>query len=305
MGWVGLTETKYKISEEVLSNHAIPGYSFVSQPSLSNAGGAGFFVSDKLNFTVRDDLSESTPDYECLWIEVQSDSKDDLICEVIYRHLHSNREAFMAYLDIVMDKISREKKYCVMMGDFNLNLLNADSHSGTDEFLNTLGSYFFNPHILQPTRITHHTATLIDVFFNSISHHTISGNILYDLTDHLPNFLIINKFSTIPKGFKIFRDFSHFNEQNFLQEMQSVNWNLESLDDNVNEMFDTFNSELMKIIDKHIPLKQLSRKDVKHRSKPWITSGIRTSLKKITYIKNTLNLEQYIITKNLNCIETK
>jgi hypothetical protein len=192
----------------------------------------------------------------------------------------------MAYLDIVMDKISREKKYCVMMGDFNLNLLNADSHPGTNEFLNTLGSYFFNPYILQPTRITHHTAILIDnVFFNSISHHTISGNILYDLTDHLPNFLIINKFSTLPKGFKIFkRDFSLFNEQNFLQEMQSVNWNLESLDDNVNEMFDTFNSELMKIIDKHIPLKQLSRKDVKHRSKPWITSGIRTSLK----IKNNL-----------------
>ena len=49
-------------------------------------------------------------------------------------------------------------------------------------------------------------------------------------------------------------------------------------------MFDTFNSEQMKIIDKHIPLKQLSRKDVKHRSKPWITSGIKTSLK----IKNNL-----------------
>ena len=50
------------------------------------------------------------------------------------------------------------------MGDFNFNLLNSDSHSGTEEFLNTLGSYFFNPHILQPTRITHHSATLIDVF---------------------------------------------------------------------------------------------------------------------------------------------
>ncbi len=139
---------------------------------------------------------------------------------------------------------------------------------------------------MQPTRITHHTATLIDnVFFNSISHHTISGNILYDFTDHLPNFLIINKFSTLPEGFKIFkRDFSHFNEQNFLQEMQLVNLNLESLNDNVNEMFDIFNSKLMKIIDKHIPLKQLSRRDVKHRSKPWITSGIRMSLK----IKNNL-----------------
>ena len=116
------------------------------------------------------------------------------------------------------------------MGDFNLNLLNIDSHPGTDEFLNTMGSYLFNPHILKPTRITHHSATLIDnIFFNSVSHHTVSGNIVYDLTDHLPNFLIINKFTTLPKGFKLFkRDYSNFNEQYFLQDMQSTNWNLES-----------------------------------------------------------------------------
>ena len=38
------------------------------------------------------------------------------------------------------------------MGNFNINLLNVDSHPATDEFLNTLGSYFFNLHILQPTR---------------------------------------------------------------------------------------------------------------------------------------------------------
>ena len=119
-----------------------------------------------------------------------------------------------------------------MLCDFNLNLLNADSHSGTNEFLSTLGTYYFSPHVLQPTRITNHSATLLDnVFFNSVSHHTISGNTLYDLTDHLPNFPIINKFAALPKGFKIFkRVYSHFNEQNFLQDVQSLNWNLESFD---------------------------------------------------------------------------
>ena len=39
----------------------------------------------------------------------------------------------------------------------------------------------------------------------------ISGNIIYELTDHQPNFLII-KFATLPKGFKLFkRDYSNFN----------------------------------------------------------------------------------------------
>ena len=49
-------------------------------------------------------------------------------------------------------------------------------------------------------------------------------------------------------------------------------------------MFDTFNSELMKIVDKHTPQRQLSRKEIKYKSKPWITHGIRCSIK----IKNNL-----------------
>ena len=147
---IGLTETKYTTFQESLHSHNIPGYLFISQPSLSNAGGTGFFVSDKLNFHVRDDLSESTVDYECLWIDIQSNFKDDLICGVIYRHPNSDLEVFVAFLNKSIDKINRENKYCIIMGDFNLHLLNSDSHSGTEEFLNTLGSNFFNPHILQP-----------------------------------------------------------------------------------------------------------------------------------------------------------
>ena len=118
-------------------------------------------------------------------------------------------------------------------------------------------------------------STVIDnIFFNSVSHPTISGNLVYDLTDHLPNFLIVNKFTTLPKGFKLLkRDYSNFNEQHFLQDIKSINWKLESSNNNVNKMFDTFNSELMKIVDKHTPLRQLSRKEIKYKSKPWITHG--------------------------------
>ena len=73
------------------------------------------------------------------------------------------------------------------MGDFNINLLNYDSNSLTNDVFNTLSIYFFCPQILQPTQITHHSATLIDNIFNSLEHYVISGNILTDITDHLPN----------------------------------------------------------------------------------------------------------------------
>ena len=74
------------------------------------------------------------------------------------------------------------------MGDFNLDLLKYNSHSETDNFLNTtLPNCFQLAIVIQPTRIRDHSATLIDnIFLNSLSEYYV-----YDLTDRLSNFLII------------------------------------------------------------------------------------------------------------------
>ena len=103
----------------------------------------------------------------------------------------------MNYVNSTIEKIHHENKQCLIMGDFNIDLLRIDDHSDSENFINTLGSFCFQPQIIQPTRITSHSATLIDnIFFNSIEHFIISGNIVYDLTDHLPNFIIFNKFAS-------------------------------------------------------------------------------------------------------------
>ena len=160
---------------------------------------------------------------------------------------------------------------------------------------NTFSSYFFTPQIIQPTRITDHSATLIDnIFLNSATHHTISGNIVYDISDHLPNFLIINKFSTLSKNVKIVeRCYSNFNENDLINEIRSTNWSEDlSSSCEVNTVFENYYSKLSSIIDKHIPLRQLSKKEIKQKSKPWITGGIRRSIK----IKNNF-YKKYINTK--------
>ena len=84
--------------------------------------------------------------------------------------------------------------------------------SVSDKFLNVPSFNFFQPRILQPTRTTDHSATSIDnIFLNSLEHLVISGNIVYDLTDHLPNFLIMDKFTTLPQKVNLYkRDFSTF-----------------------------------------------------------------------------------------------
>lgn len=84
-------------------------------------------------------------------------------------------------------------------------------------------SYDFSPHILQPTRITDHTATLIDISFNSNEFVATSDNLVGDLPDHLPNFLILNKLPWTARNVTRFaRDYSCFDQDNLLADAESV-----------------------------------------------------------------------------------
>jgi hypothetical protein len=115
-----------------------------------------------------------------------------------------------------------------------------------------------------------------------------------DLTDHLPNFLIINKFTTLPKHFKMYkRDYSNYDECKLINDIEIIDWHVELPETNyVNTIFGSFYSKLSNIINKHIPLKLISRKNIKHMLKPWITGAIRFSLN----VKNKL-YKRYITTR--------
>ena len=96
---------------------------------------------------------------------------------------------FNYLINQLLDKISKEQQI-FLLGDFNINLLNYNEHQPTNEFLDSLASNSIIPYILQPTRLTSHSKTLIDnIFSNVLSCETISRNITATISDHLPQFL--------------------------------------------------------------------------------------------------------------------
>ena len=65
--------------------------------------------------------------------------RNNLLCGIIYRHPNGDLiERFIEYLSSVADRINQENKTCIIMGDFNIDLLKLESHLATDSFLNTL-----------------------------------------------------------------------------------------------------------------------------------------------------------------------
>ena len=293
---IALSETKILKNNTSITNTSLEGYEFIHEPSLSNAGGVGFYIRNDLKYSIRKEFSLSNNDLEMLWIEIFAIGQPNIICGVVYRHPNNNVNNFINILESTLENIQYENKLCLFMGDVNIDLMKIETHAESENFINMLSSYFFQPQILQPTRITHHSATLIDnIFFNSLEHHIISGNIIYDLTDHLPNFVIINNFSDLSPAVSIYkRDYSHLDENNLIEEVNQINWH--KIYSNVSDpttMFTSFYDKLNQIIDKHLPFKKLSRKEIKFSSKPWITKGIKTSIN----LKNKL-YKKYLKTKH-------
>ena len=72
------------------------------------------------------------------------------------------------YLNKLLQNISKEQKSIFLLGEFNVKLLNYNEHNQTNECLDSLASNSFIPLILQPTRITSHSNSLIDNIFSNV-----------------------------------------------------------------------------------------------------------------------------------------
>ena len=124
---------------------------------------------------------------------------------------------------------------------------------------------------------------LIDnIFINSIDYISFSGNITIQLSDHLFQFVTLQGFfKDLPKKINIYeRNFKYFNEREFEEELNKMNWDsILHLDiSDPNTSMDNLYNNLVYMLDEYAPYKKISKKEFKLKSKPWIDSGIRNKI---------------------------
>ena len=171
----------------------IEGYNALFNSRESKGwGGVALFLKLGITYIPRPDISlffEGV--FESVFAEVL-DKGRRFIVGSIYRPPNSNMTAFLQYLGEVTVKLKDKPSY--IMGDFNLDLLKSQDNSPSSEFLDDLSSVGFHPLISLPSRITSHTASIIDnIFTNDFCGHMTSGFIVTPLSDHLPTFAIFHQ----------------------------------------------------------------------------------------------------------------
>ena len=163
-----LTETWLKEMEST-DIYNMNGYTFLSKPRTNKrGGGVGMFVSSGLNFKLRDDLHMNSAicGFESLFIEVKI-QKNDIIVGTIYKPPDTSTVDFNVHVNDLFRTISQESKKCIIMADFNIDLLTTDTNHQTADFIHNMFTHTFCPTISKPTRITNYSATLIDNNYNN------------------------------------------------------------------------------------------------------------------------------------------
>ena len=131
---------------------------------------------------------------EYIVVEISLCLNDSIIVVSLYRPPNTDLQSFNIKFNNFLDKMTPGKKKKIFIAaDTNLDLLKSNSHSNTEEFLNSLLSFNFLPTITKPTRITSYTSTLLDNIFTNCFEHLVASNIVFeDISDHLPTVINVN-----------------------------------------------------------------------------------------------------------------
>ena len=167
-------------------------------------------------------------------------------------------------------------------------MLNHDILPPTNEILDSLSSHYLFPHILQLSRVTTNSKTLIDNIFSNIAVLSIiSGNLTGSILNHIPQFLAdpnIFLNTSYPKSNNYERGWSRFYQVNFVLDYFSVNWDNRLLSSNINteKSYKNFLEKFESLLDTYTPLKKISKNKLKFIDEAWITPGLQKSV----YIKS-------------------
>ena len=274
-----------KYSKSYITNLFVDYEPFYDLPLENDYGGVAVFIKSDYNpiecdFKMHKSCTCTRCNYENVFVEFVKNGVKSL-AGGIYRHPGGDISHFNNDLEMCLSKCSRYD-LALVAGDTNIDLI--QQHADSIDYVTSFAAHNFLPYITRPTRITSHSATLIDHIFvkcKEIDRKIFSGNLFCSITDHLPNFCIIDINKT--KNMKLPRPKTRlFSEENMLKYATMVydtNW-IDEFEtyDNVNDICDFFMHNLKRYFNQCFPLVTVSRS--KHKDKPWLTPALKQSIRR-------------------------
>ena len=160
---IGISENWLTAENKELYN--IHDYEHISNIRPNRpGGGVSLFVASNIKYTELTEHYINNDNIECMFIEIEIDSSKRII-GIVYRPPNSSVDTFTFLLNDILEKLKIQNKHCWIMGDYNIDLMKNNTHKPTTDFIDMMFTNTLIPLINKPTRITSHSATIIDNIF--------------------------------------------------------------------------------------------------------------------------------------------
>ena len=265
----------------------------VQAPYRSSNKGGGLACYINMRICSADDIEKleleldpPSADGEFSLIKIKNCLKTNktIILANAYRSPSRKPAKFNDLLEVVLGRLDRHRtKQIVLLGDFNIDLIKYESDINSQKLIDLTASKGFVQVISRPTRITDHSATLIDHIYTNKIENLVSASVLtVDLSDHLATFATFsldrgaayshilhnNNDSTRPSEFRLFNE---ANDEKFKQLIAEETWDIpDGLD--AQEQYDSFINIYTLHYNTAYPLitNRVRRKHERLTPKPWI-----------------------------------
>ena len=283
----------------VQKTYKLPGYGkfeYITRdkdgpPNPNCGGGVGLFIDSKYkDYEILTEESVFKPHiYESIWVKIKIKNGRDKIIGNVYRPNTAPLANLQHAIEIhnqIIDKIQNNRLHAnceiQIVSDFNVNMLNFETHGLTNDYINSLISKSFLPLITLPTRIKHLSATLIDhIWTNKVCTKYKTGIIINSLSDHFPVFYIEDAKqpkSNLPD--KITRKINAETIPSFCKLLKSTQWTTVTNESKPKVAFDNFFSIMNAARDVSFPEIKVRQKPQNFIHCPWMSKGLIVSQKR-------------------------
>ena len=232
---------------------------------------------------------------ESCYIEIKTKSGKKIIVGSLYHSPNTKETELINHLQNTIVKcMSAKQDIDIILGmDHNLDLLKINNHKGTRLFYDKMVELELVPSIMRPTRITNHSATLIDNIFvrGSLQKDFDSSIIISDISDHLPSIFLAKQTKVINNDHIEFesRCLSETKISKIKKRLDKVDWHGTLNSDSSSNNFDTLMRTINAIMDQEAPVRTIRRSGKQRFVEPWITTGLDNSAKTVRKLyKSTL-----------------
>ena len=226
----------------------------------------------------RTDLEDD--ELKVVWIELHLRKKTILI-----RNMYHPPNAGLNSIDLLdsmLNRVISEGKEFILMGDLNCNLLKLHQSSVSDKLTMVAEEHNLIHLISEPTRITNHSQSLIDVIFTYSSEiFSSAGTSVFTSSDHMMVYGEFAESSPVHATVSRVRSFKQCNMDNLLSDLESAPWQIMELADDIDEKWESWEKLFFDVVDSHAPLKVRVKKD----QVDWIVAELRSLMRSRNYYR--------------------